>query len=137
MNPSSVEMTRQECLDLIAGGGVGRVALCTPAGPQIYPVNFVLDRGNIVFRTAAYSFFGTYVHDRAVAFEVDHLDYQDESGWSVVATGVAETVSDPDEIAELVERGDPRPWAEGARHLYLRVEPRVVSGRRVGADRIG
>lgn len=137
MNPPSMEMTRQECLDLIAGSGVGRVGLCTPAGPQIYPVNYVLDRGSIVFRTAAYSVFGTSVHDRPVAFEVDELDHERASGWSVVVTGVAETVNDPDELAGWAAGGGLQPWAEGARHLYLRIEPRGVSGRRVGADRVG
>jgi uncharacterized protein len=137
MNPPSLEMTRQECLDLIAGGGVGRVALCTPSGPRIYPVNYIVDRGQIVFRTAAYSLFGTTVHDQTVAFEVDELDYENASGWSVVVTGVAETVNDPDEIAVWADGGALQPWAEGARHLYLRIEPQGVSGRRVGADRVG
>lgn len=136
MSSPSVELTRQECLDLITDGGVGRVAFCAPSGPQIYPVNFVLDHGGIVFRTAAYSSLGTFVHDQPVAFEVDELDHEQASGWSVVATGVARSVSDPDAIAELAARGKPAPWAAGARNLYLRIEPHTISGRRVGAHQV-
>ena len=42
-----VELTVNECLDLLEGGVVGRVALCTPLGPRIVPVNYAMFDGAI------------------------------------------------------------------------------------------
>ena len=55
-----VEMTAEECLELLHGGVVGRVAMCTPMGPRIVPVNYAMYDDAIVFRTIPYSELGTY-----------------------------------------------------------------------------
>jgi nitroimidazol reductase NimA-like FMN-containing flavoprotein (pyridoxamine 5'-phosphate oxidase superfamily) len=83
------------CRALLAGGVVGRVALATPAGPRIFPVNYSAVDEAVVFRTAPYSVLGTYAWRSALAFEVDHLDYGYQRGWSVVATGHGQRVEDP------------------------------------------
>ena len=54
-------LDRQECIRLMEGHptGVGRVALAGPR-PVIFPVNYAVDRGNVVFRTDP----GTKFHAR-------------------------------------------------------------------------
>lgn len=128
------EMTTSECLEMLRAGVVGRVAVSTPVGPRIVPVNYAMHEDAIVFRTAPYSELGTYGWNTDVAFEIDHIDYEKHQGWSVVAIGRAELVEDPDEVADIRRSWDPRPWAEGQRHLYLRLTWRDVSGRWVGKD---
>lgn len=123
-----------DCLDLLRAGVVGRVALCTPMGPRIVPVNYAVHGDAIVFRTTPYSEVGTYARDAEVAFETDHIDYDSHTGWSVVALGRAHMVNDPEEIREIRAGWDPRPWARGQRNLYLKVAWHDISGRSLGGD---
>jgi uncharacterized protein len=129
-----VEMTVAECQELLNGGVVGRVAMCTPIGPRIVPVNYAMHDDAIVFRTTPYSELGTYGWNTDLAFEIDFLDYEKHQGWSVVAIGRAELVEDPDELHEIRAGWDPTPWAGGRRWLYLRLRWRDLTGRRIGKD---
>ncbi len=129
-----VELTIEECLELLSGGVIGRVALATPVGPRIVPVNYAMHGQAIIFRTAAYSELGTYGWNTDLAFEVDYIDYEKHQGWSVVALGRAELVDDPEELREIKESWDPRPWAGGQRNLYMKLTWRDVTGRRLGGD---
>lgn len=129
-----LELTIDECLELLNAGVVGRVALSTPVGPRIVPVNYAMHGDAIVFRTAPYSELGTYGWNADVAFEIDNIDYEKHQGWSVVAIGRAEVVEDPEELRDIRSGWDPTPWAGGRRHLYIRLRWRDVTGRRVGGD---
>lgn len=128
-----VELTVQECLDLLSGGVIGRIALATPVGPRIIPVNYAVYDGAIVFRTSPYSELATYGPRSDAAFEIDQLDHERQQGWSVVAFGRVEALT-PAEIEDLRKIWDPRPWAGGHRNLYLKLTWRDVSGRRIGSD---
>jgi len=128
-----VELTVHECLDLLAGGVVGRVAFSTRVGPRIVPVNYSVYDGSIVFRTSPYSELGSHGPGTEAAFEIDHIDYDRQQGWSVVALGRLEEVT-PDEIDELLMRREPRAWASGHRNFFLRLTWRELSGRRIGND---
>ncbi|MGH3329985.1 MAG: pyridoxamine 5'-phosphate oxidase family protein, partial [Nocardioidaceae bacterium] len=90
-----VELTVEECVGLLRSGVIGRVALSTPMGPRIVPVNYAVYEDTVVFRTTPYSELGTYGWNTDLAFEIDHLDYEKHQGWSVVAIGRAELVEDP------------------------------------------
>jgi hypothetical protein len=50
-------------------------------------------------------------------------------GWSVLVTGRVRRVS-RDELRQLETLGV-EPWAGGERTVYLRLEPREVTGRRI------
>lgn len=126
------ELSYAKCRDLLGGEVLGRVALCTPAGPRIVPVNYALVDEAVVFRTSSYSLLGTSIRNTNISFEVDHVDYERRLGWSVVATGMAGPVEDPDEIAHIRSVWDPQPWAGGARLHYVRLPWRELSGRRIG-----
>lgn len=129
-----VELSADECVDLLSGNDVGRVAVATPRGPRIVPVNYAIHEEAIVFRTTPYSELGTYGRDSDLAFEIDSLDFEMHQGWSVVAIGKASAVDDPGELAAIRAAWDPTPWAAGARHLYLKLRWREISGRRLGTD---
>lgn len=129
-----VELTAAQCLELLQRGDVGRVAMSTPVGPRIVPLNYAVHEDAIVFKTAPYSELATYGNNNDVAFEIDHFDHELHLGWSVVAIGRATRVDDPDEIQEIRAVWDPRPWAGGARNLYLRLRWRDLTGRRLGGD---
>ena len=126
------ELSKVECRDLLLTRDVGRVAVCTPRGPAILPVSYVVDGDSVVFRTAPYGVLGRHAWNGRVAFEVDHVDPATTSGWSVVASGPGELVEDRDDLALLRAFNNPQPRAPGWRLLYIRVAWDQLTGRRVG-----
>ncbi len=126
-------LSRSECVERLAGGQVGRVAVCTPRGPRVVPVNYGLDEDSIVFRTTPFSVVGTHGWDRRLAFEVDHVEPEEERGWSVVATGLGVLVEDDSELENIRRSGDPTPWADGERMLYIRLRWDDLTGREIAS----
>lgn len=125
------ELDAAVCLRLLGERGIGRVAVITPDGPHLVPVNYAVLDDTIVIRTSPYSLLGTHARDSVLAFEVDDLDEPTRSGWSVVVRGRSRAESDPRTLARL-RRLLPQSWAPGARTLYLRLPLDEVSGRAVG-----
>ena len=125
-------LSDSQCLELLRGEVVGRVALCTVDGPQVFPVNFTLTDDSVVFRTTAYSVLGTHAWQSRLAFEVDQIDTERRSGWSVVASGPGAQVRPGPELDEIVRTWNPDPWAGGTRPLYVRLRWDTLSGRRIG-----
>lgn len=126
------ELRRDECIQLLTAGVTGRIALTTPTGPHIMPVNYSVAGESTLVRTTAYSLIGTYARDAAVAFEIDDFDHEKQRGWSVLVRGRAEVVDDAEELAEIQRSWPPRPWASGQRNLVLRIPWTEVTGRRLG-----
>lgn len=133
MNSQPVfELSHQECRELLYTGVFGRVALHTPIGTRIVPVNYSIVEDAIVWRTAPYSELGTYAAGVEGVFEIDDLDRESHQGWSVIARGTIEVVENPEDIAEIRRVEDPSPWADGLRHLYMRMSTKNLTGRRLG-----
>ena len=86
----------EECLTLLQRKQVGRIAMTTPAGLRILPVNYSVVEEQVVFRTLPYGEIANNVVDAEVAFEVDELDESMRSGWSVMAAGPCRRIEDPD-----------------------------------------
>ncbi|HVV14767.1 pyridoxamine 5'-phosphate oxidase family protein [Amycolatopsis sp.] len=122
-------LTRSECLDLMKTAPVGRLVFSEGALPAIRPVNFVLHQGDVVLRAARSGAIGK-LSDEVVAFEVDEIDPDTRTGWSVVAVGKIEPVTD---VGEIVAMAGPahRPWAPGERDRFLRIRVEIVNGRRL------
>jgi nitroimidazol reductase NimA-like FMN-containing flavoprotein (pyridoxamine 5'-phosphate oxidase superfamily) len=126
------ELSYATCRGLLAIGVVGRAAVTTPDGPRIFTVNYSVVDEAILFRTTPDSVLGTYARNSALAFQVDNLDYEQQRAWSVMATGRAQAVEDPHEIAHIRAVWEPRPWAAGERELYVRLAWDELSGRQLG-----
>ncbi|MCW2832050.1 MAG: pyridoxamine 5-phosphate oxidase-related, FMN-binding protein [Nocardioides sp.] len=126
------DLSYSECEALLRSGVVGRVALSTPNGPQILPVNYSVVDSEIIVRTSAYSVLGTYGREATLAFEVDHFDLANQRGWSVVARGRADVITDPAALDHIRKVWEPRPWAGGSRGLFLRIPWTELTGRQVG-----
>lgn len=127
------ELPYRTCRELLHHAVVGRVAMSTPGGPRIVPVNYSVDGESLVICTTPHSTLATYGEHNQVAFEVDHLDHEYGTAWSVVALGRAEVISDPEEIASLRGHRGPRPWAGAHRDVYLRLRWDHLGGRRIGS----
>jgi hypothetical protein len=68
------ELAAVECHKLLAERHLGRLALTDPDEPVIFPVNYVLDEGAVVFRTDPGSKLDAIAGGARVAFEVDAVD---------------------------------------------------------------
>ena len=66
-----------------------------------------------------------------VAYEADNFDPRRRVGWSVVATGPATTVNDPDEVWRYERLL--HPWVNRA-DTVVAIEPVIVSGFRIVAN---
>lgn len=129
--PALYTLTAEECYDLLSPGGVGRVAFTAADGPVVLPVNYVMADQTVVFRTAPDTLLAGYL-DGPAGFEVDRLDEVLSQGWSVLVTGRAVRVTSEAEVRHLEQHADIRPWAVGARDVYVRIIPRRITGRRIG-----
>lgn len=136
---AATDLSYEECLDLLGGQRVGRIAVTVGGHPLVFPVNFriveELDGGTlrrlvwIVFRTRPGNVIDTA--PRYVAFEIDHVDPAHRRGWSVLVTGLLHRVDEA--AAEFGDRFDPEPWL-AERDAWLVIEPVQVSGRRITDD---
>jgi nitroimidazol reductase NimA-like FMN-containing flavoprotein (pyridoxamine 5'-phosphate oxidase superfamily) len=125
---------RDECLRLLAGDEVGRIAVVHGSTPAIFPVNYVLDGEQIVFRTGP----GTKLDadgSGQACFEIDAVDRETRSGWSVTATGRLEEVTSYDRAWRRVHELPVEPWAEGDKAHWMRLVPASITGRRIPPTR--
>ena len=123
-------LTDEQALQLLAGGEVGRVGITMGSLPAIFPVNYRLIDGAIVFRTAPGSKMSAATEGAVVAFEVDDYQLADRSGWSVLAIGRAEVVED-DELTVKLAAARLEPIVDGPRTAIVRIVPAFLSGRRL------
>ena len=63
-----------QCWDLLRTSEIGRLAVSIRNQPDIFPVNFVVDHGIVVFRTAEGTRLADAVLGESVAFEIDGYD---------------------------------------------------------------
>ncbi len=129
------EISYDECRELLRGRVTGRIAVSTPDGPHIVPLNYTVLDESIVVRTTPFSVVATYGRNAKVAFEIDQFDDVRQLGWSVVARGRGDVVTDPAEISEIRQGCAPQPWADGARNLYFRIRWSELTGRRLAGAR--
>jgi transcriptional regulator with XRE-family HTH domain len=123
------ELTPQECWDLIAPGGVGRIAAVTEDGLVVLPMNFTVDAHSVLVRTSSQGMLARLDDATENAFQVDRVDEAVGEGWSVLLVGGIHRV---DEVPGSAETHGPQPWV-GVNDLLLRFRPRRVTGRRIDA----
>ena len=130
MRGELVELSRQECLELLAAGPVGRVIFTDRAMPAAQPVNYLLDGEEIIFRTANGSKLAAATRHAVVGFQVDEIDPRARTGWSVLGVGEANEVVHPDRLAELADLLVD-PWVENHDAHTISISLQVLTGRRL------
>jgi uncharacterized protein len=125
------ELTLEECLHRLSSRNVGRLAVATPLGPRIYPVNYLVDKESLVFRTNPFGTLGTFGWGFEVAFEVDDTNEAAKHGWSVLLLGRGQLL-DRFEVEEFARERGLESWAGSDKSLYVRLTWRHISGREVG-----
>lgn len=125
------ELSDEECLTLLRGTDLGRIAFMVDEFPVILPVNYRFTDGEggewwLALRTLPGN-----VIDQApvqVAFEIDGVDGIAHRGWSVLIRGNLRHVVPTPGTSSI---GDSEPWIDEGRDSWLIIEPVHVSGRRL------
>ncbi len=126
-------ITGPECVELLESHSIGRVAWHAADGPQILPVTYLYQSDRLYFRTSPHGILSELLRPTDVAFEVDDLNHDTRTGWSVVVYGRAEAVAAPAEVVRLWTP-DLAPWAPDIRNLFIQITPHRITGRRLTRD---
>ncbi len=121
-------LTAAECRELLVAKTVGRLGWLAAVGPTIQPVVYAVRDNEILFRTAPGTLLATLAEGADVCFQIDDLDEQTATGWSVLVRGTSHRAA-----SGLAARL-PAAWAPGERPLVIAVTPGEFSGRAVSAD---
>ena len=124
---SMTVLSEDESWHLLASVALGRLVTCLEGQPAIFPVNFVVQRRTVLFRTAEGAKLFSVVMNNRVAFEAD--DHNVSEGWSVIVTGRARVLYTTAEEEEA-ERAQLLPWTATLKRRYVRVLPSEITGRR-------
>lgn len=126
--PVIAHLDRAECLHLLAGAEVGRLAVAVAGHPDVFPINYVLDGESIVFCTAEGTKFAAIFISDSVAFETDAFDESTGDAWSVVVQARAEEIL----MHEVVDEAafPLYPWSATPKSRFVRLIPLQITGRR-------
>ena len=113
-HPTLETLSREQCDADLTAGGVGRIAFSTERGPVALPVNFEFTGGEVILSTDLAKA-DVLEKQFVVGFETDRVDEALSEGWSVLVSGPARIVDDPDEVVRLSSL-DLEAWAGGERH---------------------
>jgi nitroimidazol reductase NimA-like FMN-containing flavoprotein (pyridoxamine 5'-phosphate oxidase superfamily) len=129
-----LELTRPECLRMLAATSFGRVVIAVPEWdrPVIRPVNYVFDEESqsVLIRSAPGSKLHAILHTTRAVFEIDGAHPDGRVGWSVIISGVTEEITSEAE-RKRVEQLELEPLAPGYKGHWIRIRPNTVSGRRI------
>lgn len=122
-----IELSADECWELLRTEPVGRLAWNGTTGPTVIPVNYVVTANGIEIRTAVYSAAVRETDDSLITFQADEIDAQTRTGWSVLAHGRASI----DWSDERADTADIDVWPGGVKSLRLHLEVSEITGRRL------
>lgn len=121
-----------ECWSYLRSAAVGRLGVTVNGRPEIFPVNHVVHRDSILFRTAQGTKLDACV-DQPVAYEVDGFDTATGNAWSVVVKGTARELRERDEFIRA-SRLPITPWHGDPKPRIVQIDPDPgpgsVTGRR-------
>jgi hypothetical protein len=128
-DPSIAVLPEHTCWMYLRSVEVGRLAVCMDNSPDIFPINFLVDHGTVVFRTAQGSKLSAALSTPIVAFEADGHEEEGNEAWSVVVKGRAEEVK---QLHDQIDTLDLPlfPWHGAAKPIFIRLVPDTISGRR-------
>jgi nitroimidazol reductase NimA-like FMN-containing flavoprotein (pyridoxamine 5'-phosphate oxidase superfamily) len=119
----------EECRQLLSGERVGRLVIMVDGRPEIFPVNYGLDGDGILFRSnRGRKLTGALLGE--VVFEVDRINVEARSGWSIVVHGRAQDISQFDGPSLRVQAE--LSWT-GPKDALVRISLESLTGRRVTA----
>jgi len=128
-----VSLTEETCWSLVGSAKVGRLGVVIDGRPLVFPICHVFTDGCVFFPTNE----GSKMHGALswpwVGCEVDGVEDDQLSAWSVMIGGSAEVVAEPGRIAEL-EALQSFTFRHAGPLRWIRIVPETVTGRRIASD---
>ena len=106
------------------------MAVTVGALPAVFPVNYAVEGDHVYFRTAPGTKLEAASHNAIVAFQIDHIDPEAHTGWSVLVVGPSSVLDDPDAVERLADLPLPR-WISGGPETLVALKAELVSGREI------
>jgi uncharacterized protein len=131
LNSGLEDLDPTECMELVKQEVVGRLGVVVDGRPEILPVNFVIAGEEVLIRTDQ----GTKLSSALagpVVFEVDRIDPETRTGWSVMLHGTAQLTSTREGRSGSQNRVL-ESWREAELPQLLRIVPGSITGRRIPA----
>lgn len=128
-----IDIGEAECWRLLGTQQIGRIGLFVGSYPVILPVNYSVAAHGIVFQTGTGQKLWAS-HRSNVCLEVDEIDPDSKTGWSVLVKGSVREITPgtaTPELIEVVRAAAPVPWAPGPREHVMRIVTDSISGRRI------
>ena len=126
-------LDRQQCLALLSGASVARIAVSDHEIPVVLPVFIALLRDEIVICTSDGTKLDAALRHATVAIEVDAYDPGERDGWSVVVKGQAHSIVDPVALERAASLDLPT-WTHDQPNRYIAISTDLISGRRLHHD---
>ncbi|MGX5682157.1 pyridoxamine 5'-phosphate oxidase family protein [Schumannella luteola] len=120
-------LPESESWKLLASTTIGRLAVSTPEGADVFPLTHHVHERAIYFRTAPGTKLAAIAENPRIAFETD--GFIDTRPWSVVVRGIAHRLDEDDEIITSGVLDVITPVG-GEKWNYVRITPVAVTGRR-------
>jgi len=132
------ELSPDECRTLLSLAAVGRVAFVVEGTPVVLPVNYRVLNDEAGVRILMRTRPGNIIDNapRQVAFEIDGINHEDQTGWSVLVQGTLHHL-DHNDVELVIHRFDPKPWVHDERSSWLAIKPTVITGRKLPDPEIG
>lgn len=134
MNPDNRQLLRElseeRCWELLKQKQVGRLAVSIRNKPDVFPVNYKVAGMVLIVRTSPGLKLAAAVLGASVAFEVDAIDDETETGWSVVIKGTATELESLDDLL-YADDLEIKPWAAGSKNRYVQIVPASITGREI------
>ena len=127
--PTVETLSENACWALLRTTSVGRLAVWVDDHPDIFPLNYAVDHGTVVFRSKAGTKVSAALADSPVALEADGYDAGTAEAWSVVIRGQAEEIRSGSDLIDTLDL-PLFPWQAGEKGRFIRIVPTTTSGRR-------
>lgn len=121
------ELTDEECWERLASEEFGRLAFQMVDEIHLVPINYALDGRSLLFRTAAGNKLFAVALSRDVVFEIDHVDDEQDTAWSVILRGYPRLLEEDE--AHRAEQVPLRPWVDTRKESVVEIKATGVSGR--------
>jgi nitroimidazol reductase NimA-like FMN-containing flavoprotein (pyridoxamine 5'-phosphate oxidase superfamily) len=128
-SPDVQNLEHHESWAMLRMVSVGRLAVLADGRPDIFPINYTVDGGTLVFRTGEGTKLAGSSKGAAVALEADGVDQETGLAWSVVVKGSADVITGNEHLMETTQLYL-FPWQAGKKDAFVRITPDSVTGRR-------
>ncbi|MFJ4851628.1 MULTISPECIES: pyridoxamine 5'-phosphate oxidase family protein [unclassified Streptomyces] len=123
-----IEVSGAEALWLLKGSVGGRLIHTRGEVAIVRPATHILEYGRLIVRSPAPV--AAFAEPVTVTYQTDQVSVSAGRGWSVTATGPAEVIREPEQVAHY--RRTLAGWIHGPHDTLIRVHPHAVQGHRLG-----